>query len=71
MTRDAGTRPPENELPGSRVQDADADMDGGEEPPLLEQIFDGDSLYALRAAVAAPGCPDGGRRPARAPAAAA
>lgn len=63
MTRDAGTRPPENELPGSRVQDADADMDGGEEPPLLEQIFDGDSLYALRAAVAAhgsqAGLPDG------------
>ena len=36
MTRDAGIRPPENELPGSRVQDADADMDGGEEPPLRE-----------------------------------
>jgi anti-anti-sigma factor len=28
---------------------------GGEEPPVLDQVFDGDSLYTLRAAVAAHG----------------
>jgi anti-anti-sigma factor len=63
MTRDACGRPPEGGLPGGRVQGADADAGGGEEPPVLEQVFDGDSLYALRAAVAAhasrAGLPDG------------
>lgn len=36
---------------------------GGGETPILDQVFDGDSLYALRAAVAAhasqAGMPDG------------
>jgi anti-anti-sigma factor len=63
MTRDACGRPPEGGLPGGRVQGADADAGGGEEPPVLEQVFDGDLLYALRAAVAAhasrAGLPDG------------
>ena len=63
MTRDACGRPPESGLPGARMQGADADTGGGEEPPVLEQVFDGDSLYALRAAAAAhasqAGLPDG------------
>ena len=61
MTRDAGGWPPEGGLPGGRVQDTDTG--GGEQPPVLEQVFDGDSLYALRAAAAAhasqAGLPDG------------
>ena len=63
MTRDACGRPPESGSPGARMQGADADTGGGEEPPVLEQVFDGDSLYALRAAAAAhasqTGLPDG------------
>jgi anti-anti-sigma factor len=39
---------------------------GGEEPPVLDQVFDGDSLYSLRAAVAAhasqAGMPEGRTR---------
>ena len=39
---------------------------GGGEPPVLEQVFDGDSLYSLRAAVAAhasqAGMPEGRAR---------
>ena len=49
MTRDSSRWPPE---PGP-VPGADADTGGGGEPLVLEQFFDGDSLYALRAAVAA------------------
>ncbi len=56
MTRDACGRPPEGGLQG-------ADTGGGEEPPVLEQVFGGDSLYTLRAAAAAhasqAGLPDG------------
>lgn len=61
MTRDAGGRPPEGGLPGGRMQGTDTG--GGEQPPVLEQVFDGNSLYALRAAAAAhasqAGLPDG------------
>ncbi len=42
--------------PGSGRRDPDT---GVEEPPVLDQVFDKDSLYALRAAVARR------RRPAR------
>jgi len=38
-----------------RPPGADAGAGGGQEPPALDQVFDGDSLYALRAAVAAHG----------------
>jgi anti-anti-sigma factor len=34
---------------------AGAGTGGGQEPPVLDQVFDNDSLYALRAAVAAHG----------------
>jgi anti-anti-sigma factor len=62
MADDAGRwRPAESGSPGGRVQGAGTG--GGEEPPVLEQAFDGDSLYALRAAVSAhasqAGLPDG------------
>jgi anti-anti-sigma factor len=51
MTRDAGRWPTEPGSPGGRAQGADTG--GQEEPPVLEQSFDGNSLYALREAVAA------------------
>jgi anti-anti-sigma factor len=51
MTRDASSGPTEPGSPGGRAQGADTG--GKEEPPVLEQLFDGDSLYALREAVAA------------------
>jgi anti-anti-sigma factor len=56
MTGDA-RRPhtPGRRSPGSGPLGADADTGGGGEPPLLDQVFDADSLYALRAAVAAHG----------------
>jgi anti-sigma regulatory factor (Ser/Thr protein kinase) len=47
-------QPPERKAPGSAPRSADEDIAlGGETPPVLDQVFDGDSLYALRAAVAA------------------
>jgi anti-anti-sigma factor len=47
MTDDARRRPgPGRRLPGSG-------SGSGQEPAVLDQVFDGDSLYALRAAVAA------------------
>src|SRR3989442_14315536 len=56
MTDDALRRqPPERRSPGGGSLGAGADPGGGEEPPVLDQVFDGDSLYALRAAVAAHG----------------
>lgn len=51
MTRDPGCWPPEPGSPGGRAQRADTG--GAADPPVLEQSFDGDSLYALREAVAA------------------
>jgi anti-anti-sigma factor len=45
-------QPPEHRLPGGRPGAAGV-VPGGGTPPLLDQVFDGDSLYALRAAVAA------------------
>ena len=48
MTDDARSRWPPPEPAGGRLRGA-----GGEEPPVLDQGFDGDSLYSLRAAVAA------------------
>jgi anti-anti-sigma factor len=64
MTDDAGRRRPDQSgSPGGRIQGAGAGTGGGQEPPVLEQVFDGDSLYALRAAAAAhaaqAGLPDG------------
>jgi anti-anti-sigma factor len=56
MTDDARRRqPPERRSPGGGPLGAGADTGGGQEPPVLDQVFDGDSLYALRAAVAAHG----------------
>lgn len=55
MTRDPG-RPklPGGQAPGGRLQGPGADTGGGQEqPPVLDQAFDADSLYTLRAAVAA------------------
>lgn len=54
MTHDAG-RPelPGSGSPGGRLHEAQARTGGGQEPPVLDQAFDADSLYALRAAVAA------------------
>ena len=55
MTHDSG-RPklPGGESPGGRLQGPGADTSGGQEqPPVLDQAFDADSLYPLRAAVAA------------------
>jgi anti-anti-sigma factor len=55
MTHDPG-RPklPGGESPGGRLQGPGADTAGERgQPPLLDQAFDADSLYTLRAAVAA------------------
>lgn len=47
-------KPPGGEPLGGRLQGPGADAGGGrEQPPVLDQAFDADSLYALRAAVAA------------------
>lgn len=56
MTGDA-RRPhaPKRTSPGSGPLGAGADTGGVGEPPVLDQVFDADSLYALRAAVAAHG----------------
>lgn len=52
MTNEAMRPPlPGQGRPAGRMQDADAG--GGEEPPVLDQAFDADALYSLRAAVAA------------------
>lgn len=51
MTRDVGRWSSEPGWPGGRVQGADTG--GGQQPPMLDQLFDDDSLYALREAVAA------------------
>jgi anti-anti-sigma factor len=51
MTRDAGRRRSEPGSPGGRAQGADTGSGG--KPPVLEQLFDRDSLYALREAVGA------------------
>ena len=51
MTRDAGRWPSEPASAGGQVPGADTG--GGGEPPVVDQFFDGDSLYALREAVAA------------------
>lgn len=52
MTNEPGLpRLPGPELAGGWMHDTDAG--GGEEPPVLDQVFDTDSLYGLRAAVAA------------------
>jgi anti-anti-sigma factor len=55
MTGDAGRQKlPGGGSPGGRLQGAGADTGAGaEQPPVLDQAFDADSLYALRAAVAA------------------
>ena len=54
---------PERRSPGSGPLGAGAGTRGEEKPPVLDQVFDSDSLYALRAAVAAhgsqAGLPDG------------
>jgi anti-anti-sigma factor len=56
MTDDALRRqPPERRSPGGGSLGAGADTGGREEPPALDQVFDADSLYALRSAVAAHG----------------
>jgi anti-anti-sigma factor len=55
MTGDARRREsPEHESPGGGQRGA-AESAGAEGRPVLDQVFDGDSLYALRAAVAAHG----------------
>jgi anti-anti-sigma factor len=48
MTDDARSRWQPPDQAGGRLRGA-----GGGEPPVLDQVFDGDSLYSLRAAVAA------------------
>src|SRR5579859_1058823 len=48
MTDDARSPWPPPDRAGGRLRGA-----GGGEPPVLDQAFDGDSLYSLRAAVAA------------------
>jgi anti-anti-sigma factor len=55
MTHDPGRpKPPGGESPGGRLQGPGADTGRGpEQPPVLDQGFDADSLYTLRAAVAA------------------
>jgi anti-anti-sigma factor len=56
MTDEARRRQPsERRSRGGGSLGAGADTGGGEEPPVLDQAFDADSLYALRAAVAAHG----------------
>jgi anti-anti-sigma factor len=61
MTDDARSRRPPPDPAGGRLRGA-----GGGEPPVLDQVFDGDSLYSLRAAVAAhasqAGMPEGRAR---------
>jgi anti-anti-sigma factor len=52
MTADRRQPPPESTSPGGGLRNPGT---GGEEPPVLDQVFDKDSLYALRAAVAAHG----------------
>ena len=52
MTGNARQQPPDRSMPGSKVHDAGP---GDHQPPVLDQAFDGDSLFALRAAVAAHG----------------
>ena len=52
MTGDRRQPPPESTSPGGALRDPGT---GAEEPPVLDQAFDKDSLYALRAAVAAHG----------------
>ena len=55
MTDDALRQwPPERKSPGGSLG-AGADAGSGQEPPVLDQVFDADSLYALRSAVAAHG----------------
>lgn len=51
MTRDPGRWSSEPASAGGRVPGADTG--GGGEPPVVDQFFDGDSLYALREAAAA------------------
>ena len=55
MTPDPGLpKPPGGKVTGGRVQGPGAGTGGGQEqPPVLDQTFDADSLYTLRAAVAA------------------
>jgi anti-anti-sigma factor len=50
MTGEVGRPPPG---PGSASGGPRGADTGGEQPPVLDQLFDGDSLYALRAAAAA------------------
>jgi anti-sigma regulatory factor (Ser/Thr protein kinase) len=61
MTDDARSRRQPPDPAGSALRGA-----GGGEPPVLDQVFDGDSLYSLRAAVAAhasqAGMPEGRAR---------
>ncbi len=53
MTADARRQPsPESTSPGGGLRGAET---GGDGPPVLNQVFDDDSLYALRSAVAAHG----------------
>jgi anti-sigma regulatory factor (Ser/Thr protein kinase) len=55
MTGNVGRqKPPDHRIPGGGLQDAGPGV-GDEERPVLDQVFDGDSLYALRGAVAAHG----------------
>jgi anti-anti-sigma factor len=54
MTGDArGPQVPGRRPPGGGPLGAGQDAGGEQEPPVLDQVFDADSLYALRAAVAA------------------
>jgi anti-anti-sigma factor len=61
MTDDARSRWQPPDQAGGRLRGA-----GGEKPPVLDQVFDDDSLYSLRAAVAAhasqAGMPEGRAR---------
>jgi anti-anti-sigma factor len=57
MTGDARRQPPPESIsPGGGLVGADS---GSGRPPILDQVFDGDSLYALRSAVAAHGAQAG------------
>ena len=56
MTTDAPGRQPRPGSPGGGSEGASADAAPGDrESLILDQVFDGDSLYAVRAAVAAHG----------------
>jgi anti-anti-sigma factor len=56
MTGDArGPQVPGRRAPGDGPLGAGEATGGGQEPPVLDQVFDADSLYTLRAAVAAHG----------------